>query len=60
MKFCVVYKTPDAIDYAIEDFSEEEKEQCMETASKFASYGGEQIKVEFDTEAGTAIVIPRT
>lgn len=57
MKFTVTFKTPDAVDYAIEDLSEEEQEEAKETARKFVEYG-EYITVKFDTETQTATVVP--
>lgn len=57
MKFTVTFKTPDAVDYAIEDLSEEEREEAKETARKFIEYG-EYVRIEFDTETKTATVLP--
>ncbi len=56
MKFSVYFKTPDALDYAIEHMDEEEQIQARDFAGKFIEYG-ECITVEFDTEEGTATVI---
>lgn len=57
MKFTVTFKTPDALDYAIEDLSEDEQEEAKETARKFIEYG-EYAVIEFDTETQTATVVP--
>lgn len=57
MKFKVTFKTPDAVDYAIEDLSEDEQAEAKETARKFVEYG-EYVVVEFDTETQTATVLP--
>jgi len=60
----VVFKTPDVVDMAIQeaigsgtDELTEMREQIEEALSKFVRWG-EQITVEFDTEVGTATVIP--
>lgn len=57
MKFIVFFKTPDAVDYAVEDLSEEEQDIAKQFARKFVEYG-ENLQVEFDTEKGTATVLP--
>lgn len=57
MKFKVTFKTPDAVDYAIEDLSEDEREEAKETARKFIEYD-EYVVIEFDTETKTATVLP--
>jgi hypothetical protein len=48
MKFNVLFKTPDAVEYATDDLSLEEKEEALATARKFVQYG-EYITIEFDT-----------
>ncbi len=58
MKFRVTFKTPDALDYALDDFPyDESREEAKEVAKQFIEYG-EYITVEFDTEAKTATVVP--
>lgn len=57
MKFNVLFKTPDAVEYSTDHLSLEEKVEAMETARKFVQYG-EYITIEFDTETKTATVLP--
>lgn len=75
MKFIVNFKTPDAVNDAIKEYArqwlpepdslEDESLLCDITdklqtcALKWVHYG-ECISVEFDTEADTATVIPRS
>ncbi len=65
----VTFKTPDAVDDAIDGFFEsgppfytaEERidlRQRMDNATKQWVEFGEYIEVEFDTEKGTATVLP--
>ena len=58
MKFTVTFKTPDAVNYAIEDedMSEEEQEESLAFSEKYVQYG-EIVSIEFDTELGTATVL---
>lgn len=69
MKFQVSFKTPDAAEYAINgvlqygewadaDERDELKSKLEATAEKFISYG-ECITVEFDSDTGTATVVPK-
>ncbi len=59
MKVEVMFKTPDAVDYAIEEIVEDHGgtigDAVKESLSKWIRYG-EVITIEFDTKAGTAIV----
>lgn len=57
MKFTVLFKTPDAVDYSIDHLSYEEKVEAKEAAEKFIEYG-EYVRIEFDTETKTATVLP--
>lgn len=59
MKFTVTFKTPDALDEAIIDASQDmaDRNKMRATAKPFVEYG-EYISVEFDTETKTAIVVP--
>lgn len=74
MKLQVVFKTPDAVEAAMEDAEHncdgpnscpdcETEEWALYEAKlltkKFVRHG-EYITVEFDTEAGTATVVPIT
>jgi hypothetical protein len=64
-KITVHFKTPDAVDAAIFDATgtevhgnlTQEQQEIKDALAKFIEYG-ESIEVEFDTEAGTATVIP--
>jgi hypothetical protein len=70
MKFLIHFKTPDALDYVIKkhtqfrrDFEvneeqiEEEITKLKSVAKKFIKFN-EEIKVEFDTDAETATILP--
>lgn len=61
MKFTVTFKTPDALERALDDaFPLEVRAANMREARKFAERYvkyGECISVEFDTETGTAKVL---
>ena len=56
MIFRLSFKTPDVLDYTLEDYPEYQNE-IKALAEKFIEYG-ECISIEFDTDAGTATVIP--
>ena len=75
MKFNVTFKTPDAVYETVKDISEQEAcevvdidENCdkqseirtelEDFASKWVKFG-EIVTIEFDTEKGTAIVVPQ-
>ena len=73
MKFRMTFKTPDAVDYAVEDALEsidkdidpiklddvkdEIEASIRKVAKKFVKYD-ECITIEFDTKEGTATVVP--
>ena len=57
MKVQLTFKSPDVIDCAIENLSEEEKEEAKEIIQKFVR-DGEYIDVEIDTDLETCDVIP--
>jgi hypothetical protein len=57
MKIQLTFKTPDVIDYAIEDLSEDEKEIAKTACEKWVEYG-ECINVTIDTDTETCIVNP--
>jgi len=70
MKFRVTMKTPDALDYALEDLEEQmiehafldkdERDEQINEARDFANRWikwGEYIEVEFDTKEGTATIV---
>lgn len=57
MKIQITFKSPDALDYALENLSEEEKETAKEVCKKWIEYE-EYVTIEVDTEKKTAIVLP--
>ena len=59
MKFSITFKTPDAVEEAIYDhtYDDNKQEEMRALTDKFVRYG-ELITVEFDTETGTATVVP--
>jgi hypothetical protein len=58
MKTRISFKTPDVVDYAVEDcVDEEDKEFLTEFLSQWIK-DGEYVSLEFDTEKGTAVVLP--
>jgi hypothetical protein len=57
MKIQLTFKTPDVVDYALEDLSEDDKEIAKEVIKKFVTYD-EYITVEVDTELETCDVLP--
>ena len=57
MKVQLTFKSPDVIDCAIENLSEEKKEEAKEIIQKFVR-DGEYIDVEIDTDLETCDVIP--
>jgi len=76
MKFIVTFKTPDAANYAINQaiaqemplnltdaavdaFISEKQDELLTFILKWVKYG-ECVTIEFDTEADTAIVVPRS
>ena len=56
MKFQVMFKTPDVLDYILEE-NTDSAEQIQEIADKFIEYG-EYITIEFDTDKQSATVVP--
>lgn len=58
MKINITFKTPDAIDYAAQDYFSDDGdiEEFKEFCSKWVEYG-ELIRIEFDTEKRTATVL---
>lgn len=68
MKFIITFKTPDALDKSIvdsipeaQDLDQESQEELwykvQTTAEKFIEYK-EYVSIEFDTDKGTATVLP--
>jgi len=56
MKTKITFKTPDALFYAIQDLSPDDRELVEPIAKKFIKYG-EIITVEIDTEKETCTVV---
>lgn len=56
MKIRVSFKTPDAVDYAIEDLPEEYRDSIKDQLSKWIQYG-EYVTIEFDLDKETATVL---
>ena len=56
-KIRISFKTPDAVFYAEEDMSEDDKAKFEAIAKKFIEYG-ECLTVEIDTDTGTCVVVP--
>jgi len=56
MKITISFKTPDAVEYALETLSEDEKAEANELIKNWVEYG-ECLSVEVDTEAKTCIVL---
>ena len=57
MKVKISFKTPDVLDYALNDIDDEaDKAALTELASEYIQYE-EYLTVEFDTVAGTATVV---
>ena len=57
MKVVLTFKTPDVVDYALEDLSGTEVDAMRKFAKKFIEYD-EYVYIELDTDAGTATVKP--
>jgi hypothetical protein len=60
LKVRVLFKTPDAVSTALEDLrgiSETDRDRAIKKISRFVRYG-EIVTIEFDTDAGTAKVLP--
>jgi hypothetical protein len=52
------FKTPDAVDYAVEGIEDEDEREAAKAAcGKWVEYG-ECLTVEVDTEKGTCEVVP--
>ena len=56
MKIQITFKSPDALDCATANLSEDEKDEAAEVIEKFIKYD-EYITIEFDTETKTARVL---
>lgn len=58
MKFRVTFKTPDAVQYALEELpADADFESAQKVLDKFVEYN-EYVRIEFDTETQTATVVP--
>lgn len=57
MKFKVTFKTPDAVQYALEELpAGSDFESAQKVLDKFVEYN-EYVRIEFDTETQTATVV---
>lgn len=56
MKIKLHFKTPDALHYAMEGLTSEEKDAVEQLASKWIEYQ-EYVTVEIDTEEETCVVV---
>lgn len=56
MKYKIQFKTPDAVFYATEGMTDEDKLEAQRVASLFIRYG-EALLVEIDTETETCTVV---
>ena len=56
MKVRIDMKTPDCLDYATEDLSEEEREEIKKLASRWFRYE-ECVTLELDTETQTLVAV---
>jgi hypothetical protein len=59
MKFTVTFKTPDAVQYALEELpaGADWRKEAQKVTDKFVEYG-EYVRIEFDTQTQTATVVP--
>jgi hypothetical protein len=58
MKFRVTFKTPDAVQYALEELpADADWEAAQKALDKFVEYN-EYVRIEFDTDNRTATVLP--
>ena len=51
----VSFKTPDVLDYALEDIPEDDREAIKKKLAEWIEYG-EYVTINFDLEKGTATV----
>lgn len=58
MKILLTFKTPDVLWQALKDccYNEEDRAEAERVCSKFVKYG-EYIRIEVDTDTGTAKVL---
>ena len=57
MKVRLSFKTPDVVDYAVDELDEECRERARKVMGKFVEFG-ECLTVEVDLEKGTCEVVP--
>ena len=53
----LTFKTPDAVDEALNDVPEEQRDEARAAAEKWVEYG-EYLYVDIDTEKGTCTPVP--
>lgn len=56
MKFEVMFKTPDAVDFGVSDLDEEQQAAAKQFAANWVRYG-ELVTIQFDTVEETAKVV---
>lgn len=56
MKLTITFKTPDALDYALDGLGEEEREEAKVAARRYVRWG-EIVRIELDTLTGAARVL---
>lgn len=57
MDILIHFKTPDAVDHALDGLTPEQKRAALEAIRKWVEFG-ECVTVEIDTETGEACVVP--
>lgn len=58
MTFTITFKTPDAVQVALEELpADADWESAQKVIDKFVEYN-EYVRIEFDTDKGTATVLP--
>ena len=57
MKVQLTFKTPDVVDYAVEDLDADDEFQARHVCDKYIRFS-EYVDIEIDTETGEAKVLP--
>lgn len=57
MKITLTFKTPDAVDYALEHLSKKQRDKAETVIAKYVEYG-ECVSIEVDINTGKAKVLP--
>jgi hypothetical protein len=56
MKVQVTFKSPEAMHYLLDDLDPGDRDSVAEVTEKYVLFG-EMLRVEFDTDTGTATVL---